>query len=137
MIKTNTEDLASLLKQLANPRPALQEIGEALVQSTRERLEKTKVSPEGQKWTPWSLGTLLARRKKGTAARGLLFDSGNLSNSIQAQVLGDSVIVGASAKYASFLQNGTSNMPARPFVGISRQDEARINEILTAHLEKR
>lgn len=137
MIKTNTDDLASLLKQLANPRPALEQIGEALVQSTRERLEKTKVSPEGQKWAPWSLSTLLARRKKGTAARGLLFDSGNLSNSIQAQVLGDSVIVGASAKYASFLQNGTENMPARPFVGISRQDEARIHGILSAHLEKR
>ncbi len=137
MIKTDTKDLEQLLKQLSDTRPALQAIGRMLVESTQERLQKTKTSPDGAKWAPWSLATLLGRQKKGNSALGLLFDSGSLSRSITYEVTENQVTVGARAKYASFLQDGTDKMPARPFVGISNEDERRIQDILTAHLEKR
>lgn len=135
MIRTDTSDLEALLRKLANPRPALEKIGAMLQQSTRDRLEKTKLSPDGSKFAPWSLSTLIARRKKGNSALGILFDTGNLSRSIKYTATSTQVTVIATAKYASFLQNGTEDMVARPFVGISRQDEARIGQILAEHLE--
>lgn len=134
-IESDTTDLETLLSKLKNPRPALVEIGRMLVKSTQERIQKTKQDPTGKPWAPWSMGTLLGRTRKGTAARGILYDSGNLLRSIEAQVQSNSVIVGTKVNYASFLQDGTKNMPARPFVGISKQDEGRINDILRKHLK--
>lgn len=133
-VSTDTRDLETLLSKLKNPRPALVEIGRMLQGSTRDRLQKSKIGPDGKPWAPWSLSTLLARTRKGTAGRGLLNDSGNLSRGITYEVRGNTVVVGATASYASYLQEGTKNMPARPFVGVSKQDEKQIDVILKRHL---
>jgi phage virion morphogenesis protein len=134
-VQVHAEDLETLLDKLKNPKPALQEIGRMLVASTRERIKDTKRSPENRPWAAWSNGTRLARTKRGTAARGLLYESGALLNSIQYQISGKTVIVGSNSPYASFLQDGTDRMPARPFVGISQDDNSRIENILRAHLK--
>lgn len=134
-VQSDTKDLETLLQKLKNPRPALVEIGRMLVRSTQDRLRSTKQGPDGKPWAPWSMATLLGRLRKGTASGGILYDSGNLMRSIQAEVQSNSVIVGTKVNYASFLQDGTKNMPARPFVGVSKQDEGRINDILRKHLK--
>lgn len=129
--------LRRLMARLKDPKPALEEIGKALVASTQRRLKVTKESPTGAPWAPWTLGTLLGRIKKGTANRGLLFDSGNLANSIDYQIQGKNVTVGvitSQAPYGVFLQNGTPKMVARPFIGVSKTDVDVIQSILRRHV---
>lgn len=154
MIKTKVtkpvDPMKQLLRQLQNSQAALDEIGKHLVASTQRRLKDTKESPDGSKFAPWTLATLLGRTKKGTAARGILFDSGNLYNSIMYQAQGpraangrfqrSQVVVGvdeARAPYGKFLQSGTPNMVARPFIGISKTDSDVIASILRRHITGR
>ena len=132
-----TEELSKLLKRLKQPQPALEEIGRNLQDSTKSRIRDTKTSPNGRPFAPWSYATFLARQKDGTAAGGILYKSGRLFNSIQYQVTGKQVEVGAdsSAPYAAYLQFGTDKMPPRPFVGFSEQDFEMIRKVLKNHLK--
>ena len=133
-----TKKLNELLLKLKQPQPALEEIGKNLKQSTQARIRDTKLSPSGRPFAPWSFRTLVARQKDGTVNGGILYRTGKLFNSIQYQVSGQQVEVGAdsSAPYARYLQYGTMKMPARPFVGFSDQDIEMIRKVLQQHLRK-
>lgn len=133
------KNIDKLLSKLANPAPALEQIGRNLQSSTKERISTTKLSPDGTPFAPWSFATALAREKNGTAGRGILYKTGNLYNSIQYQVQDKQVIVGSdtSAPYAKFLQNGTTKMPARPFIGISAPDVEMIRNVIVKHFRQR
>jgi len=146
-VKINDDPAKVLLRQLQNPQAALDAIGKAFVISTQNRIKNTKQSPQGVAWGAWHLSTLLGRIKKGTASRGLLYDSGNLYNSIFYQAQGPraangrfqrtQVVVGVNtgmAPYAQYLQNGTPKMVARPFIGISADDQKVALAILQRHL---
>jgi len=140
MIKTTRtrskdDPLGRMLQRLKDPSSAMAEIGKALVQSTRTRIKSTKTDPDESPWAPWADSTRIARTKDNTASKGLLYKTGELSRSIQAQVTNKQAIVGSDSPYASFLQLGTSDMPARPFIGISQKDKAVINNILLKHLK--
>lgn len=131
-VTIDQKQLVSLLNRLKNPRPALEEIGRVVTGTTQNRIRTEKTDPAGTPWQPWATSTTIARIKKGTASRGLLYDSGNLLNSITYQVSGKQVSVGSSGvPYAIYLQQGTPNMPARPFIGYSNKDMQYINAILT------
>jgi len=134
----STAALSRIVRRLANPRPVLEELGQALKTGTQERIKTTKTSPDGTPFAPWSIATALARQKRGTVSGGILFDTGKLFNSIQYQVTGKQVEVGAdeSAPYAKYLQAGTRNMPARPFVGISERDLENVRKILRSYIQK-
>lgn len=140
--------LFGLLQQTSNTRPALEEIGRALVASTKNRIVDTKQGPSGAPWAPWATSTMLGRLKNGTASRGLLYESGKLLNSITSQVQQSrssngqfgslQVQVGSQGvEYAQYLQNGTKNMAARPFIGISKEDQQIIRNILRKHVFKK
>ncbi len=139
MIKTqvtrDTSVLQDLLNRIQNPNAVLESIGKALVTSTKSRIEKTKVSPDGKPFAPWALSTLLARRKEGNASLGILNRTGSLANSVMYEVQGKSVVVGSTSTYGKYLQDGTSKMPARPFIGISGQNRGQINLILKNYLK--
>lgn len=128
-----------LISQMQNPAPLLDIIGKLLKASTEKRITTTKLDPQGRAWKPWSFATFLARSKKGNAGRGLLYDSGNLARNISYTVQGQQVLVGVNAgaaPYARFLQSGTPNMPARPFVGISADDNQAIRLAVQQYLTK-
>jgi len=129
--------LQQIINSLQNPAPLLDQVGQYLKKSTQERISTTKKSPSDQPWAPWADVTAMAREKKGTAGRGLLFDSGALYDSIDYQVQAKSVIVGAGVSYARFLQAGTFNMPARPFIGFSQQDKTNIHNMVVEYLKTR
>jgi HK97 gp10 family phage protein len=74
--------------------------------------------------------------RKGTIASGLLNDTGGLLNSISFQQTNDGLAVVASAAYATYLQNGTTKMPARPFMGWSNDDKANIINIINTRLNE-
>lgn len=137
---TTTDELQKILDKIQNPNEFLEGVSKILVQSTRSRLLSSKTGPDGSRWAPWATSTRVTRQKAGTAGKGLLNDSGTLLNAIQGQVSGRQAIVGvnkARAPYGSFLQLGTKNMPARPFIGISRQDRGQISDLLRTYLANR
>ena len=66
---------------------------------------------------PWSYETLKSRIYEGNPGFGLLYRGGNLLRKFAYKVTGKSLSISNSAPYASYLQKGTRNMPAREFIG--------------------
>jgi phage gpG-like protein len=133
-VKKKGPSAEDILARLRDPRPLLDVVGQLLVTSTRARLRTTKSDPRGGAWAPWAPSTYRARSRSGLAG-GLLVDSGRLLNSIDYQVQGRQVVVGArDVPYAQFLQGGTSRMPARPFVGVSDGDRTAIQRAAERYL---
>lgn len=120
---TKTGDgLQKAIDSLDDPTELLEQVGEILALSTIQRIVTTKTAPDGKAWAPWARSTLLDRTKKGNAALGLLHDTGALGQSITWRVNGKSVEITSTSPIAPYLQNGTPNMPARPFIGFSKED---------------
>ena len=113
--------------------PALIEIGHYLVNSTLDRFEQG-VGPDGTPWKP---------SKRAEAEGGqTLIDTRLLMGSIDFQASDDTVEWGTNVIYAAIHQlsgmagrNHSVFIPARPFIGISAEDEAEIAWILRDHLE--
>ena len=156
--------LAALRKALADPTPAMREIGEVLTASTKQRFV-AQAAPDGTPWAPNSQITIeryADRGSKGTytkkgklSAKGIrrvmgkkiLTDHGYLADTIapQLQAGGKAVAVGSNRVYAAMHQYGGTradwphlwgDIPARPFLGLSDADRTRIREIWTDHLSR-
>lgn len=127
-----------------------QEIGEALVTSTRLRFRRG-VDPEGNRWPP----SRRAQREGGQTLR----DSGLLANSIHYKAQSDRVEVGTNDKRARVHQEGLEirakrarylrfqvdggwvqrksvQMPRRAFLGISDDDQREIEQIVQQRIEE-
>lgn len=130
------------LTRKLNDKNMMQEVGDIIVEDIRHRIAVTKTDPNDKPWAPWAPSTAKARERKGNAALGLLFDSGNLLRSITAEVKnhgskgGVSVYIGSNVKYAGWLNDGTEKMPARPFLGVSKRAKASIDEAIHLYLSK-
>ena len=145
-----------LMTRVLDRRPALDAIGASLQSSTRHRFE-TKTDPEGNPWTPLkestrrqyerigAQGSLLMRTfpSRRGASRGSL--SYRLFDSITHKATNDAVAVGSNARFGEFSRaaihqlGGKPGMapaaiPARPFLGISADDQREIGLILMRHL---
>lgn len=112
----------------------LDSLGRLFQQSTVERIEVTKTSPDGEKW------------KENNAGTSTLYASGELAASIDYDVGNSTVAIGSALIYAAIHQFGgvikpksasklafmignqlvfatQVNMPARPYLGASEQDK--------------
>jgi len=126
------------------------EIGEYLVSSTQERFD-TGTAPDGTRWPP----SLRARSEGGQTLR----DTNILRNSIDYADRPDRVEVGTNDRRAPVHQFGATirpkrakhlrfkvagrwarkkevEIPARPFLGISPDDEKEIEKIIRDALEE-
>lgn len=74
-------------------------------------------SPDGGKWAPLKRGR--KRKGKGKRDNKILRDTGRLANSITGVAAGNNVIVGTNVEYAAYHQEGTSRIPARPFLPLA------------------
>ena len=134
--------IGDIRKKLEKPRDMLREIGDIIVEDIKNRIVRTKQEPENEApwapWAPWAPSTAKGRERKGNAALGLLFDSGNLLNSIKAQIVGshNTLQIGTNVPYAKYLQEGTEKMPARPFLGISKRAQQGIDQAIKLYMEK-
>ena len=140
--------LAALLAKGDDLGPLLDEIGAALVDSSIERFE-TSTDHDGDQW----IVSGRAAREGGKT----LVDQGHLRDSITHVVTGDSVTRGTNVVYAAiqhfggtikaknapylkfatpkgFAQVKEVTLPARPFLGLSDDDETVIGEITAAWL---
>ena len=115
--------LAPISKKWTSRKDFLDELGKGLAEEAARRITTTKSAPDGTRWKPWASSTAKARRRAGTSASGLLFNTGTLARSIEYEVIGDKVVVRNTQEYAQYLQNGTRNMPARPFLGMGKAEE--------------
>lgn len=146
-ITVQDQPVQALLQRLAmrveNLQPALQALGDDIVERTKHRFE-TSIGPDGEKWkdnAPATLGILAARlgksyRKKdgGLNAAGerriagkkpLIGESGDLRRQIVAQATADQVTVGVAPVYAAIHQFGGKagrglkvKIPARPYLPV-------------------
>lgn len=150
------DGLLARLKQMSDIDKAgvMNAIAEGLRTSTVERFSSEE-SPEGTKWKP----SVRAQQKGGKT----LTDSAVLKNSIKAEADSSGAAVGTNLVYAATHQFGADrtiraknsrylrfqigdrwvsvpsvrvSIPARPFLGISREDEEEIKEIIEEALKE-
>lgn len=125
-----TQMLQRLIDAAQNPRPALLEVGEDLTESTKRRFE-TQTAPDGSRWKRNSPVTIKRKgRDQPLTGRGTLMDQ------INYQITGnDTLDVGSPTIYAAMQQFGGAksefpnlwgDIPARPFIGVSVDDEQSI-----------
>jgi len=155
------EALAALVVAAGDMRRAFDDIGASLTVSTQERFAR-ETDPSGGAWKPLSPATILARlhrrfgsdlrTKKGEyrkpVARELggmkiLQDAGHLRGGIHHVASADGVDVGSDRVYARIQQFGGQagrgrkvTIPARPFLGLSPDDETMIVDTLRRHWER-
>lgn len=145
LIKVKIDDaeiikaLQRLLHATGDLSPAFKEIGEVLVESTKQRFE-SGTGPDGEKWPLNSvLSTLLY--KDGDRP---LINEGTLMEQIHYSLVGNNTLeIGSAMEYAAMQQFGGTksefpnlwgDIPARPFLGISNDDEAEILRIIEGFL---
>lgn len=143
-----------LVGVMENTRPIMAAIGTGIVASTHRRFV-SQTTPEGAKWQSLNPGYAPLKRN-----RRILTESGRLRDSINSRAGNDQVRVGTNVIYAGVHQFGATikpktgshlffrmasgmvaaksvTVPARPFLGISLEDEAMIAETVFGFAERR
>lgn len=135
-----------LLGPVRNPEQltaALKNIGEELLDTTIERFAR-EIDPKGKPWQPLKSTTLKQKkRKRKPNILQELGARGGLKGSINYHVDGLTLRLGSNKPYARIHQLGGKAgrnlsviMPARPYLGLSSDDEEAVREILLDHLEE-
>lgn len=136
-----------------NTTPVMRAIGTGLVASTHQRFV-TQTDPQGQAWSALNAEDAAAKRKTR-----ILTESTRLHDSINEKAGRDHVSVGTNVPYAAIHQFGGTivpknashlffriggrlivansvTLPARPYLGISKDDEAMIAEKIFEFVER-
>ena len=167
MIKIEVKDsavldaLTRLLRAAEDPRPALRDIGELLVASTKQRFA-TSTGPGGEHWPANSYVTIqrMLAKKKGayskktgklaqsgagavTGKKPLIGESRRLSAEISYALVPGGVEIGSNMEYAAMQHFGGKksafphlwgDIPSRPFLGVSDEDRSNILDIFNEYL---
>lgn len=146
--------LSRLLAAAGDLSPALKNIGEYEAQSTKDRIAQG-VTPDGNPFSPLN-PLYAANEKKGPGI--LRGDTGRLAEIVYQLAGADSVEVGNDVVYGAVHQFGgiikakngpalifslgghkvavkSVTIPARPYLGISKEDETEILAIIADHLD--
>lgn len=143
------ETLDQLIRRTSDLRPLMEVVGAYGEESTVHRFESQR-GPDGERWDP----SIRAKRTGGQT----LVDSGRLRGSMSWRADADSAEWGTNLIYASTHQGGATIraksadrltfqipglgfrsaaevvIPARPFLGISREDQDEIDAIVQDYL---
>ena len=133
---TRVIDALSRLARAAGPAglaDALVQIGEKLAEATRQRFVAGR-GPDGDPWQTNAPSTR-ARHALGESKRPLV-DTGNLAEDIHWRIIGDTLTIGTNwgdfREGAAVHQFGSRDgrIPARPFLGLSAEDETTVLDII-------
>lgn len=125
----------------AGARSLLDAVGAIVESQTRRRIADEKTSPAGKPWDDWSEAYAASKHGADDAhdahpgelresgGHSLLVLDGGLLDSVQFLVTGEEVEVGSNLKYAR-RQNA-----ARPFLGLSKDNEREVVEIIDDFLD--
>lgn len=122
------------INRIQNFSSFLKEVGQNLESSTKLRFNKG-IDPDGNKWKPRSKRYIEALRKKRRLNNKVLVISGQLQKSISYAYNSKEVNIGTDIEYGEFHQEGSGHMPKREFLGISSQDEQKIENIVEKHIQ--
>lgn len=145
-IQVKNGQLAAVLTALQDTEPLMAQIAEFLLDETVARFAKGQ-GPDGKPWAPKSKATIAAyaQRKQAVSLRPLIGPTRQLSNeeSYSTRIGEDWVEIAAGPIQAAVMQFGAARgafgnnkagrpipwgtIPARPFLGISAQDEDNID----------
>ena len=157
---TLTEALARISEALSDTAPLMQDIGEYMVKSTNDNFASGS-DPDGKPWAPRTQATLdaYAARKDKPGPRPLIGPTKSLSGTISYEAGADDVTWGSNMIYAAVQQFGAEagefgarmgvnkkgrrffmpipwgNIPARRFLGVGKEDQAALIEIVEEYLE--
>ena len=133
--------LGQLFRRLDDLSPAMREVAGVLADETEQAFED-QADPSTQ--TPWqalAASTIASREEAGTWPGGILQVEGQLAASISQDHGRDFAVVGSNLVYAAIHQRGgpagrglSTQIPARPFLGISDEGEAEVLEIIERFL---
>lgn len=156
---------ARLFSMGTNMRPLMQDIGEHVTETTKQRFQ-TSTAPDGTPWAPNTQTTyvqFLGKFKGGTGKDGRLNKAGAkraagkkpligetraLSTTINYEAGDDYVQIGSPMIYAAVQQFGAkgksftggktpwADIPARPFLGLSAEDQANMGSAAKEHLDR-
>jgi phage virion morphogenesis protein len=142
------------LSQLDDMTPIFSDIGEYMIEATRQRFVDGK-APDGSAWAPKKESTLERYRRLGygSLTRPLIGPARALSRQIQKIVAKGSVTIGSSLIYSAVMQEGAAKgafgtdqrgspipwgtIAARVWLGISNEDETAIVAIVDEHLQSK
>lgn len=126
------DGLRALETKLGDLRPVFRDIGEALLNSTRERFN-TQTAPDG---SPWAQLSPDYKKRKKKHADLILTLNGYLRGTLGYSATKDELRVGTPMIYGAAHQFGRPeiNLPARPFLGLSDDDTAMILDALSEWL---
>lgn len=113
------------------------DIGEYLLLSHDDRW-KSEQSPNGTRWLPLSESYANSQRKLKSRGRDKILTFGGYLRSLNYQATPNSLRLGTPMIYGATHQFGDNSrhIPARPFLGFSKEDEVRIMEILSDYLKE-
>ncbi|UWS78508.1 phage virion morphogenesis protein [Phaeobacter sp. G2] len=153
VFNTDTLDplLLALLEATGDMTGFMQDAGELLLSSTQDRVLRGQ-QPDGASFAPRSPATLKRYAKLGLSFGAPLNVTGDMRNHLHYEADKDSVEYGSNAIQSAVMQfgaakgafgtasNGSSipwgNIPARPFIGISEEDETNLALELEEWLER-
>ena len=118
--------------------PVLTLVGERIVAATHRRFEE-QVDPEGQPWA--KLDERYRKAKELLGYRGMILQrSGRMRSSIHPIVQALQLEVGTNVRakggfpYPVIHQLGGEHIPRREFLGLSKEDDDAVADILTDYL---
>ena len=132
--------LRRLEERVGNLTPVLTDIGEMLINSFRARWNAGEDS-EGNPWTPLKDSTLERKAKLGQPA-DVLVGYRQLQKLNKAITSAGGLSIGTGEDYGAIHQLGGEagprdrrvTIPARPFLGLSSEDEDQILEIIEEYI---
>jgi phage virion morphogenesis protein len=146
-IKVEVQDLEEISRKIqrigAMPmHDILDAVGTRMVYQAKTRIRDTHAAPDGDMWPEWSARYAKSRKPQ----HDLLWNEGNLHDSLQQVVSGNTVLVGSNLDYAEVHQFGgpvepnewgISAVPPRPYLGVEpgTQDEKDLVKIIAAMVE--
>ena len=135
MIEVDSSGFDDIRKRLTNLRDKIgdmstvfADIGEQLLNSHDDRFEK-EIAPDGSKWKLLSIDYLLSERKEESrGSNRILSLDGFLRKTMSYRASKTKLEFGSPEEYAAIQHS------VRPFVGISKEDEGDIMDIISDYL---
>lgn len=109
-------------------------VAEALVEDAVLRLEDDETAPSGKRWERWSTNYAETR----PAGSKILFDDGDLAESLAAVMTDSAAEVVSDLPYAAVHQEGSRDgrIKARPYVGVGDDAKVAIADVLPSEFER-
>lgn len=130
------KELNRLLAKMKSPIGFYKNVGEHIQKVTPERFENEE-APDGSKWEGLSPVTIKSRlRRNGNSPLTIYRETGDFFSSINYQASDDNFKWGSNDVRARIFQLGgetgrgnSVTLPARPYIGLSSDDENEVLEI--------